>query len=1188
MPKNLKPLVINLRHEQSAGSEFAWNKLQSPETFISGIVTPDIDIKSNEDISRLVSGIPSPFARPAMFKYAMSYDESGKTATPVEVFYKSLQDEWKGFVACLALDNQPITVEKVELVYSDGRTLAETANIYEPKGALGNMLGLQLHLWCDQAAQTDSTQRARPFINIVRYNGIVVGGTAPESLLFTAPNYDIKVKRTFYSDITKRFIDPLAASPGREDLERLFVYVKNIREKMEDYGREFSKKRPNTQFLAIFIDRWLEQIQAHTQRNGFAIDPNAIVPNLNKFDAPYKTVFNVKTTLFGWAGRISADRSALGLRDGDEPIEVELSELLLDPATATVAEVLLDDDSDVERLGVHLLRVPSDAGDKYFSLPLSEKGLAIFQDELEGLLQRAGGGKSRLTGFFDASSTTLRVTLQVDVNGSTTSFEKQYRDPTLIEGQKIICWPDFVSQIWNSYYLYSELPHNGADLKAFPLRADRKWFRLLTTGSGPTFHFQKLVVSGRKLEGDDTGSIIVEYDMNKIASTELKYEIYQSAQPFKGVELQVKNRSAGYVLFRSMTSGNKHALKDYREINNKLSAVRTGFDFGSNNICISYAEAGHQPELITFRNRRCFIIGVDVPHNDKAAAAPHEVFFFQNDETPSNHVKSMIMIHDSRRVTGYDIEATNALSEVIKGGLPVFEKNIPVESSAGNRYKVRFASQESFILYNMKWSDDAQENAYKASLLKSLWLKAYAELLELGKYPGWLAWAYPSAMETRRQKDYRTLWDDVGRLNPIGGEGQVFPNAIVAALPSSRAIDVPRSGITSNELKAQTEAFSVCKHALQYIQVDKRALMIGLDVGGSTTDILCLALKKDPHVSTEFPTTLIKEGSIKLAAGRLADATMKSPKFHQVLKSFCLKKKMFINGITVPPERLNGNTAPYYYNLIVDRLRSRSDLIEFYRSLASDCPDLFTLNAFMTGLIMFYTGQLAHRIRKTQEENAQDYQEPFSDITIGCFGKGGRMFDWLTALSSETATNYYYDCFFAGYGPGAAQHIKNFKIEPTNDKYVKAEVSFGLSGTLDVRSTNDAISELVGEDGFDYNGEPVDEIDPVEGRFFQHFGSQFSTPTDFPRFFAFAQIFRDFSKEYFGFSLPTLQQDICGMRLMTYVANLPEYRAAKLAQQASLSDSRIEQQEFDFVAPIIILEGMCFLETVLSPKLFGK
>jgi len=49
------------------------------------------------------------------------------------------------------------------------------------------------------------------------------------------------------------------------------------------------------------------------------------------------------------------------------------------------------------------------------------------------------------------------------------------------------------------------------------------------------------------------------------------------------------------------------------------------------------------------------------------------------------------------------------------------------------------------------------------------------------------------------------------------------------------------------------------------------------------------------------------------------------------------------------------------------------------------------------------------------------------------------------------------------------------------------------------------------------------------------------------------------------------------MRLSPYVQNIPEYKLASL-----------KPDEFDFEAPVIILEGMCFLDTILMQKLFGQ
>lgn len=1201
MAKSLKPLVINTESSLASGEEYKWNKLQNAEVFVKDIKTPDVNIENSEELNKLISGIPTPFARAAMFRYAISYvEDDTEKLTGLMAFYKTLQDEWKGFVACLALDNQPITVEKIGLAYSDGKTAVDTTNMYEPKGALGNMLFEDTPLWCDQDELLDTTRRVSPFLYVIRYEDVVIGATAPESFLFTAPVYKLSTNKSFYSQKTRTFTDPLKANLSKEEVEKLYVYVKHINNSVNGYQGAFGRRKPDVVKLSVFLNRWLGEIRSYAAKKGYTIDENAIIPNLDKFGAPFDRLFNFKTTLYGYNGRISSDLRSLQLPEGVDAVEVELPEILLNPDRATVAEVMFDDPARVVECGVHFLKAISDRGDRYFTLPLSEKGLAIFQDEMGALLKAGGELRSNLSAVYDMATKTLHVTLKVDVNGNVTSYMKSYREPVRIEGQKVICWPDFISTIWEKYYLYSELPHNGPELKAFPLRADINGFRLIATNEIGDYGFKKIAVNGKKVDAKDAADILVEYDINKLGSSEFRYEIYESAEPFKGLEFQFKNRPAGYLILAS------NALKDYRSLRTNPNPVRVGFDFGSNNTCVSFAEVGEPPELLTYRSRRRFLLGVEVPLESKAAAAPNQVFFFQNESTASNQIKSMVMIHDERRVRDFASDPKIILKREVKGGFPVFEKNLPVEDSSETAHTIRFAGQASFIKYNMKWSTDEKENAHKQGLLKTLWLKTYAELLEREKFPETIVWAYPSSMNKQILLKYSLLWKEVGQLSPLV---KTIPNASVAQFagsvsgrgategfggagggfgsggggfggsrPSFGSAAATASVATALDLKAQTEAAAVCKHALGVgFEAGQKGLILGFDIGGSTTDILCIATRKDSRSATpdDFKDTLIKQSSVKFAAGRLADATRRSKKFQEVLRSFCLKKGMHVHGINVPPERLNANTSTYYYNLIVDRLESTAELDEFYQNLAGDCPELFTVNAYMTGLIMFYAGQLARKVRLAQDAHPADYFAPFDQVQVGCFGKGGRMFDWLRAVNAPGAFNYYQQCFGAGYGPKAAEHINYFEIRPSDPDYVKAEVSFGLSRSNEIHITTDQISELVGEDGYTYNGAAVDEFDAVEPRFMQHFGNQFFNNRSYRRFTDFAKLFEAFAREFFGVSLPALGGDISGMKLRAYIENIPEYQLAKRAE------------EFDFEAPVIMLEGMCFLDTVLLPKLFG-
>jgi len=1177
----LKPIVITTRSEQAAGSEYIWNKLQTPEVFISNIITQQVNVENSEELSKLISGIPTPLARAVMFKYAINYvGKVDQTLSGLMSFFKTIQDEWKGLIACIALDNQPITVEKITLDYSDGKKIELTKNLYEPKGALGNMLFDEKDLWCDQESLLDSAAKTSPAINVIRYNGIVIGATSPESLLFTAPAYSLNANKGFYSKITKKFIDPLKANLSGEDIEKLFVYVKHMNASLDLYIDQFKRLKPDVLRISAFLNNWISEIKTYATNKGYNIDENAIVPNFNKFPAPFDKIFNFQTTLYGYGGRISSKMEDF---EGMAPIEVELAELLLNPDTCTICEIGFDNQNDdheeSSKAGVTMLKASSDAGDKYFTIPLSEKGLAIFQDDIENLIIIGGGLKSNLSAFYDMATKILQVTLQVDVNGNITSFTKKYKDSSKIGGEKIICWPDFVSKIWNKYYLYSELPHNSSELKAFPLRGDKNNFGLICQNKEGHFKLKKIAENGRKLEDEDTANILIEYNINKMGTADLKYEIYESEEPFKGIEFRRGTKQAGYLLFRSFNSNSANTLKDYRSLKYNLKPTRLGFDFGSNNICISYAEANGQPNLITFKNRRKFLLGIDVANNEKAAASAHEVFFFQNEETQSNQIKSMVMIHDERRVKEIEIAPIGELKKEIKGGFPVFEKNIPIDDSSETTYTTRFGGQPSYIKFNMKWSNDDTENAYKQSLLKSLYLKTYAELLDQAKYPEALVWAYPSSMNKSIIQKYSLLWLEVGKVNPLisynNSSEFEYKKATVAQFGAGNNNN---NNPNFPNLEPQTEAASVCKHALGVnFQTGERGLIIGFDTGGSTTDILCIASKKIKSVSgaIEIKNTLIKQSSIKFAAGKLADATRMSRKFQDVLKSFCLQRRFYIHGITIGPDKLNNNTASYYYNLIIDRLNSEEDLNEFYKNIAAYCPELYIINSFMTGLIMFYAGQLAHKIRLSQEANADDYQGTFDDVEIGCFGKGGRMFDWLKAMNQKAAATYYKECFNKGYGDNANEHILNFNIRPSNTNYVKSEVSFGLSRAEEIYVQKDQIGELIGEVGFKYDGVEVEDLASVETKFMRNFGNQFSTPREFKRFLEFTQIFYAFCHEYFEFTMPSITSDINNMRLIAYIGNIPEYMLAR------------RSDEFDFEAPVIILEGMCFLDTILLPKLFG-
>lgn len=211
-----KPLVIKVKPASIPnGTPGKWEDLSGNiEKFTADIETPAID--ENSDISAQVSGIPTAYARANLFKSALlSYGKSKESVDlNLNAFYKMLSSEWRGFIACIALDYSRMKTERVDLVYSDGKDIKETSNIYEPKGTFGNMLFHRKPLWCLKDEDTDEAHRGIPFIDIIKYDGKVVGATSPESLLFTSCAYKIEntENRAWVDYKTGKFKDPLESS----------------------------------------------------------------------------------------------------------------------------------------------------------------------------------------------------------------------------------------------------------------------------------------------------------------------------------------------------------------------------------------------------------------------------------------------------------------------------------------------------------------------------------------------------------------------------------------------------------------------------------------------------------------------------------------------------------------------------------------------------------------------------------------------------------------------------------------------------------------------------------------------------------------------------------------------------------------------------------------------------------------
>jgi hypothetical protein len=830
--QNIKPVVIN-SGATKPGSRYKWDSMGD---FIKEFTR---DIKSSlgdkegqkPNISHAVSGLPSSFARSAMFTYALNSPAVEGPTSGLNAFYATLLDEWKGLVSAFVLesDSTAFQVKRVWLVYSDGDGRLENTNhIYEPKGAFGNSLFTKKQLWEDQENIGDPDRIKRPFIDIIYYKGRVVGGTSPESFVFTAPGYVMEGgdrQKSFISETSGKFTDPTNAE-GKLDalqLNKLYAYVEKLTQRVIPFFSKYQKSRdfwPNDkvdQNLGQFLGTWKNKIKKYADDNKITLNGDA-KPEVTLFQLePFKSLFNSTNTYYAnFEGLIFTDEDT-GRDSGC--IEFKIEELLLDCETTAIARINSDD---INSLPISALEVDYNNTKLYFSIPLSPLGLKIFQrkGKLDTLLKGGDTTSSVLIALYNAQTNTLDVKLELKREGKllaitpTVPYKINNTGVDSALGLKqIILWPNFVNNAWNKYYLYSEMPHNNpVGWQAYPILGNiddvNDVIEVLDRNTGikiglntnelpsETNGFVRLGASGKSCT--TLGRILV--GNIKTLST-FKYEIYESSKPIIGVEIHNSGKSAGYLFLKYGGSNESPTHVSQIPKNRPLGESRIGIDFGSNNSCVAYND-GSKCDILRFKNRRISFFKSDKDQNQSNALRPADTFemlFFQNNEPMSNKIKSVLTIHEETRlVDDKNVGNVSMLyEEVVRGGFNCYESNIAIEDSTPNRHILslqKIPDQKVHIVYNMKWNNDDREISHKVAFLKSLLLQTYAELFmrkEGPLFPKTVAWAYPAAMSNSRVGIYSTkVWAKIRECNPLTDQ-KYAPEV----LPGSRSVTIGQTSL---------------------------------------------------------------------------------------------------------------------------------------------------------------------------------------------------------------------------------------------------------------------------------------------------------------------------------------------------------------------------------------------------------
>jgi len=1189
-------------------SDTSWHRFTQVNNYVNSIQLATLNMEEGSDVFSILTAVPSPWVRAYMMKNAISYkyitavhkNQKGEDGMKgMDHLYSALQDEYKGVVACMALYNSRITVERVDLKYSDDLNFNELSstdilkqanNIYELSGAFGNMLFEQSKF--SKPTQSDEDKKnnrvAFPFVLLISLDNQVIAGSNPLTLLYPAANYDLsESKIPFY--VRGRFKNPIDHLE-RKELERIYHYVGRLRKQVNEFEKQFK----DNDFNIIVVHSFLRNFHEEVKEKLYELDPNfnekvsGILDSCDKFSShkPFDTLFNVDIKIYKTSdGRYLTENANRDLK------EFNPDKLLL---PVEKSQVLMVDTSDISNGMVSLLSAKGDDGKNYyFTLPLSSIGISEFQNQIHdvlGLGERKLGYDKILTATYSVNDFQLEVTLKLEISGYDTYFSKRY---TVNNHKKpintsIILWPNFYAKNWSEYYLYSEIPHSGKGIKAIPLIADENNIeKLRFKEEDQLYYFNE--------HSDSPAACIVEHDVTKLKEKAVKYEIFKSNVPFLGVEMRASSEhyedySCGYIILSNRNISGK-GLRNYSYERQELEPVTVSVDFGSTNTSVSIVDKSNVINNLSINPRRVFMLGEE-KNDSKSYAGVNEIFFFQNDKE-SKALRSALVLHNTQRLSEYELQ----LPQPVSGGIPLQEVNVPVKYGDKAVLNIQIEDEESKIIYDLKWKREDRFLVHKKAYLKNIWLTICAELFEQGKRPTQLMWSYPHAMPKDLRRTYEGIYEEVVKDScPIKG-------------PKPKTAKI--TGDTKMYSTALSESEAVCNYALSMggIGLPGGSIFLGIDIGGVTSDILILS--NDPG---DKRALLLKQSSAKIAGDRISKAIGASESIKKCINHFLRREGINILGM----KDMDSITAPYYTNLLFEKLEINQDLERSFYSELWDPENeelsrdhtrgLIAIASYICGLLLFHSGQLTASVVKNniENENSSLGLNKGLNLHISTFGKGGKLFDWLpVALGEETALKYYKSCFSRGLEiyefPDLKTKegvLKNFNYHVKKEN-LKMEVSLGLASPRGMMQKSEfADFEILGEYGYNYDdtGKSISMNwnTPMESKYIFELGEKLhfpittpdpQNPTGLKRFDQFLNEYISLVREWDLFDYYKLNDKankFVEINLENYVKSDEDWVANNLLRTRTKNEA-----EFRFSSSPFLFQGMCFLDEVLMKSIYG-
>ena len=1135
MDKELKSLLIR-SNTQKSGSQGVWNELDKVESYVRGINTGQfLDDLSADKINALISGIPSPWARAKLFKFAfdaIAKPDANLGNNGLEQFYQRLVGEWKGLVAVLALFGDRIRFSDPVYMPLDGAN----NNI---ASAFGRMLFSDKDLWSNPEQPSSSDTTAQPYIQLIYYNSILIGGTSPLTAFFTGIDYSKLTtegeKIPWYKN--NAFKDPMESLKNASPLlQKVYLFVRNMRQNAEAFEKAINSKRNGkenldlTSFIVI-CTKWIEEIEEGWNGEEKLADKGTIA-QYDNLQCPFSILLDSRVPVYKRPDGIftyTNDDGYVLIDDIQKLLSTE--NYVVGWSEARNAHPKLSEGM------MHYLTVSNNqTGDcYYFTLPLSEQGLDLFQGKLDGLLNGRPDSNARLQAEMTLDGKKLVVTMEIEIDNDWTQLnKKEYNISWQQIPGKVILWPNFVSDNWNKYYLYSE----------FTSDAKQRFVPIFNSG-------------GRLLKDANDHVLTAEYippegQPNPVRVTRLvsyvdealpKYDITEFNKPIIGLEVKAQDggieHDAGYLVLRS------DRLEPAPNL--MLNAV-VGFDFGSNNTCVYYNANNQGPMPVEFENYRIVMVGRE-NKNMRSIATNDELLFFSNYPSNDGQVKSWLHEHNPA------CNANNQTEE-ISGGVPVHRTNVLVKRMT----PFEIETQAGKMHYNMKWLDDDSGRRKKLAFLKTIWVHTCAYLYTHQINPIRIEWSYPGSMMESDRNYLETAFTQLPGVTPIVGAGM---NGIigVATYPN-----------------LYTESEAVCRFALggDYA-LGNNNIILGIDVGGSTSDILLLAKDLNNY------DTLMRESSVRMAAGVFFNTIIKSTAFRDALIRFHESDQVDnLHVENLQEIRTHGEKAPYYLNNIFDQLRNDEEYDALYTCLNQYAKQVFAIPAYVTGMLLFYSGMM---IGKAIQDNGLNNVE---QVDVFSFGKGGRLFHWLyRAAAQYTVDTYYTDCVNAGLACICENKQLTITYHNERNNTNKTEVAQGLcNNQMNLRKAPQAADcDICGECNVSYTDDhgltrqlSVDE--ELNGSYFVNGMNRF-TFHEAENLERFSTLFFDFIEnktDIYQGSKAKLAKTIESLpnHFKTYITNHdPEYAKA-LNNRAN---------GFHYHQPIIVAEAL-YLQSKLIELLF--